>query len=163
MMNWTKNKEFELITDRQKLRNRALYWLSKRDWSEYDFKKKLDNVCEDEILKEQLLADFIAKDWLNESRYVASTVKSKVRTGSGLMRIKNDLKAHGIKPEQVDAVVAELDIDWFEQAKQSYQKKYGETPIADRKERAKRYRFLQYRGYDSEQIKYAMASDSETW
>lgn len=161
-MSWTKNKEYDLITDRSKLRNRALYWLSKRDYSEFDFRKKLDKVCEDEALKEDLLADFIAKDWLNESRYVQAVVKSKVASGVGLNRIINDLNPHGIKREQVSAFIETLNVDWFEKAKLTYEKKYGVTEIKDHKERAKRYRFLQYRGFAPDEIKYAMATD-DNW
>lgn len=162
-MTWNKNSPFELITDRTKLRNRALYWLSKRDYSQYDFRKKLDKVCEDEILKEDLIADFIQKDWLNEQRYVLSVVKTKVRAGFGLNRINNDLRQHGIRAEQVQECVDELDIDWFENAKSTYVKKYGEVPAGDFKERGKRYRFLQARGYDSDQVKYAMSDNDSTW
>lgn len=162
-MSWTKNKDYELITDRTKLRNRAFYWLSKRDFSEYDFRKKLDKVCEDEILKEDLIADFIKNDFLNESRYVRAVVKTKVASGLGLVRIRNDLRPHGIKSEQVDAFVETLEVDWFEKAKATYHKKYGVTEIADHKERAKRYRFLQYRGFGSDEIKYAMAADQDDW
>lgn len=156
-----KNKTIEPITDKQKLRNRALYWLSKKEYSIHDFRVKLDKVCEIEELKENLLEDFINKDWLNEQRYLESFVRNKIAMGLGLYRIKQELQQHGIKAEQTLLHVESLDVDWFEQAKQTYQRKYNASPVDDVKEKAKRFRYMQYRGFTPDEIKYAMEQPPE--
>ena len=80
--------------------------------------------------------------------------------GLGLYRIKQELQQHGIKAEQTLMHVEELEFDWFEQAKQTYQRKYDESPIKDMKEKAKRFRYMQYRGFSPDEIKYAMEEHS---
>ena len=72
-------KTYDPITEPEKLRNRALYWLGQREFSVHDFRNKLERVCEDEVMIENLLEDFIARDWLNEQRYMASFVRQKMR------------------------------------------------------------------------------------
>ena len=158
-----KTQTIEPITDKTKLRNRALYWLSKRDYSVKDFKLKLDNVCQLDELKQVLLDEFIANDWLNEHRYLSAFVRAKVAAGLGVRRISLELQQHGIKLSDTEAHLAELNVDWFEQARRTYERKYGDTPVKDYKEKSKRYRFMQYRGFDNEQIQYAMTDRSDDW
>lgn len=158
-----KIQTIELITDRTKLRNRALYWLSKRDYSIKDFRVKLDKVCELTDLKEELVEDFIQKDWLNEQRYMTSFVRSKISAGLGQRRIVMELQQHGIKTSEAELYLEQMEVDWFEQAQATYSRKYGEKPITDYKDKSKRYRFMQYRGFSSEQIQYAMDHKSNDW
>jgi len=162
-MAWTKNQTIEPITDKTKLRNRALYWLSKRDYSIKDFSTKLDKVCELDELKQALLVDFIARDWLNEQRYMQGFVRSKLAAGLGQRRIVQELQQHGIKSSDSNLYLEQLEVDWFEQAKNTYLRKYGETPVDDYREKSKRYRYMQYRGFDSDQIQYSMTHESTDW
>lgn len=154
-------KTFDPITEPDKLRNRALYWLGQREFSVKDFRTKLERVCEDEVMIENLLEDFIAKDWLNEQRYMASFVRQKISAGLGLYRIRQELNQHGIKQNQSELYFEELNFDWFEQALATYQKKYGIGECQDFKEKAKRYRYMQYRGFSPDQIKYAMEAQAD--
>jgi len=154
-------KTYEPITEPDKLRSRALYWLGQREFSVQDFRTKLEKVCEIPELIEQLLEDFIARDWLNEQRYMTSFVRQKLSAGLGLYRIRQELKQHGIKQNQAELYFEQLEIDWFEQALGTYRKKYGESDCQDLKEKAKRFRYMQYRGFSPDQIKYAMEAQQD--
>ncbi len=151
--------KYDPITDPKKLYNRALYWLSKRDYSVADFQKKLDKVCEIDEMKNTLLQQLIENDWLSEERYIKAFIRHKVSAGLGHYRIINDLKQHGIKSQDAEHWIEESNTDWFEQAKSTYQRKYGETEIQDHKERAKRFRYMQYRGFSIDQINYAISTE----
>ncbi|QTH65202.1 regulatory protein RecX [Psychrosphaera ytuae] len=153
--------KYDPITDPKKLYNRALYWLSKRDYSISDFQKKLDKVCEDERMKSELLERLIENDWLSEERYILAFIRSKTSAGLGPYRIINDLKQHGVKSQDAEPHLDAQTTDWFEQAKETYQRKYGRSEIGDHKERAKRFRYMQYRGFSIDQINYAMSADDE--
>ena len=51
------------------------------------------------------------------------------------------------------------EVDWFELALSTYVKRYGtgcQVKSMDIKEKAKRMRFMQYRGFTMEQVAYAM-------
>lgn len=43
-------------------------------------------------------------------------------------------------------------VDWFELVTQTYLKKYGDIAIKDPKDKAKRIRFLQSRGFSYDEI-----------
>lgn len=152
---------YEPITEPKKLYNRALYWLSKRDYSVADFSKKLDKVCIDNEMKQALLNQLIENDWLSEKRYIAAFTRSKVAMGLGAFRIINDLKQHGVSASDAESHLATLDVDWFEQALMTYNKKYGDKPIVDYKEKTKRFRYMQYRGFTIDQINYAIAPSDD--
>jgi regulatory protein len=63
----------------------------------------------------------------------------------------------GIDRALLETVVDELEIDWFELAQEAYNKKYSTTPAnLEYKEKAKRVRYLMYRGFSYDQINFAM-------
>lgn len=161
-MAWTKSQEIELITEPKALKNRALYWVSKRDYSLHDFYQKLDKVCEIDEMKHSLVEEFVRQGWLNEERYISAFVRSKIAAGLGLFRIKNDIKSHGVKPEKVVELTEHLEVDWFAQALSTYQRKYGNRPADDFKEQNKRFRYMQYRGFSVDEIKYSMSHSEES-
>jgi regulatory protein len=160
---YNKKTTLEPITDPAKLRARALYWLGKKDYSVKDFQTKLDKVCELDELKSDLLDDLIKRDWLSDERYMQGFVRQKLASGLGLMRIRQELQMHGIKSDELSNYVEELEIDWFEQALNTYQKKYGYDQVTDFKEKSKRFRYMQYRGFGPDEIKFAMEHQSEDW
>jgi regulatory protein len=53
------------------------------------------------------------------------------------------------------------DVDWMVLAREVAQRKFGQRLASDQRERAKRMRFLQYRGFNYDQIKYALAETSD--
>ena len=73
----------------------------------------------------------------------------------GPQRIKAELRERGIADEIIAVVFAEADIDWYANKQQLLQNKFGaqsatDFSTIDFKERAKRLRFLQYRGFSTE-------------
>ena len=45
-----------------------------------------------------------------------------------------------------------IEIDWYLQAELAYNKRFGTRYIKDQKDKAKRMRFLQYRGFTMDEI-----------
>jgi regulatory protein len=172
-MAYTPPLKYDPITDPKKLYNRALYWLSKRDYSVADFVKKLDKVCENAEMKDALVVQLIENDWLSEKRYIKAFIRSKISAGLGPFRITNDLKQHGVKSNDAELALEQFDTDWFEQARETYERKYGNSPFTNSdskknknsqelyKEKAKRFRYMQYRGFSIDQINYAIAPSDD--
>ena len=73
------------------------------------------------------------------------------------MRIKNEAYQKGISADLVQTIVEELEIDWYLQAQSAYNKKFSDTNNSlDFKEKAKRMRYMSYRGFNHDQIEFAM-------
>ena len=72
--------------------------------------------------------------------------------GFGPVRIAMELKERGVDELIVDAQLDMNDDCWRQVLEQQYQKKYRDTEIEDYSEKAKRIRFLQYRGFTLDAI-----------
>lgn len=132
--------------------------LSMREHSEYNLLNKLLDKGLDETLCKQQVEQFKQKNIQSDSRFADSLIRGRARKGQGEVRIRAELNEHKISADIYLPVFAELAIDWFELAQQVLAKKY-KTPVSgDWKEKQKRQRFLQYRGFSMEQIKFAMES-----
>ena len=102
----------------------------------------------------ELVLDELAKAGLqSDARFTESYVDSRVRRGSGPQRIRAELRERGID----DSLIAEtLDLyteQWWEELRRVHDGKYGSEPPADRKEMARRARFLEYRGFPTDLIR----------
>ena len=132
--------------------NIAYGLLAKREHSAAELRNKLKQkeFAEDEI--ELLLKKLQQANLQSDSRYAESLIRSRVNRGYGPRYIEQELFHKGVCSDTASAVLKEMAIDWFDVANDSYQKKYRLKPIHDDKEKAKRMRFLQYRGFSFDHI-----------
>jgi regulatory protein len=92
-----------------------------------------------------------------DRRFAQSFVRMRCLQGKGPVRVCYELKTKSIDEALVQSAVYEQQLDWFEAAKSTYERKYPYPEVLDYRERAKRLRFMTYRGYTSDQISYAMS------
>lgn len=124
-------------------------------------------TCSDEQVLDVLTA-LVDEGLLSDERFALSTVRQLVNRGYGPRRISETFRQQGIEDYLSGALAAAFDtpIDWHAEAASAYQKKYrGDAIIGDwdarQRERAKRMRFLQYRGFDAE-VCQALVFDGPT-
>lgn len=138
----------------------AIALLARREYSCAELATRLQakQVPADEI--DVCLDELAEKGWQSDARFAASFIRTRVLRGQGRRRIENDLRQRGVDGEIIraalDDVVEQEAIDWFELARDVLVRRFdspGQTP----KERAKRERFLLGRGFDFEQIRYALS------
>ena len=87
-----------------------------------------------------------------DSRYTEALVHDRVNRGYGPRHISQELKQKGVSDELVETCLDENDPAWLERLAGIRTKKFGEELPVDYKEQARQARFLQYRGFGSEQI-----------
>jgi len=123
--------------------------------------------CPDEQVQDVLTA-LTDEGLLSDERFALSTVRQLVRRGYGPRRITETFRQQGIEGYLSSALATAFDapIDWYAEAASAYQKKYqGDAIMGDwdarQRERAKRMRFLQYRGFDAE-VCQALVFDGPT-
>ncbi|MFO6422769.1 regulatory protein RecX [Motilimonas sp. KMU-193] len=131
--------------------------VSRREHSRLEIKQKLLQKEYPSQLIEQAISHCCECDYINDARYCASFIRIKANKGFGLGRLTMELKQKGISAEQIQQALDELALDWYQIAQQCYQKKYGDKQIDDYKERQKRQRYLFSRGFDSDQVRFAVA------
>jgi regulatory protein len=98
--------------------------------------------------------------FIDDIRYSESFIRRQINKGLGLMRIKNDAFQKGISLDLVETIIEGLQIDWYIQAQSAYNKKFSTTSDCfDFKEKAKRMRYMSYRGFNHDQIEFAMQTN----
>ncbi|MBY6187056.1 recombination regulator RecX [Marinobacter hydrocarbonoclasticus] len=139
----------------------AVGLLSRRDHSREELKQKLRSrgFVVSDIEKAIARVD----DWgyLNDARFAESFVRYRSARGLGPIRLANELRERGVATDLIRKTLGEAEQDWFELCADLCQRKFGASPPTDFKARAKVQRYLAYRGFDMEQIRYALESLSD--
>ncbi|MGB2102646.1 MAG: regulatory protein RecX [Porticoccaceae bacterium] len=132
--------------------------LAGREYLRSQLATKLNKKFENSPLIPEVLDQLAAENLQSDHRFVEAFIRSRISRGQGCTRIRLDLKSRGADAALIDELLAEADIDWFELAKATAQQKFGNNQPIDAREKAKRIRFLQYRGFSFDQISYALGS-----
>lgn len=142
----------------KELKHKALSWLTRRDYSEVELRRRLQQLggLSEDI--EQVITWCKSYDYLNQQRYINMLVRSRVNRGYGFNYIAQECKQHNIAIDELQHGLAELNIDWYALAKRVYIKKYADNAIIDYKDKMKRMAYLQRRGFTHDQIHYALAT-----
>lgn len=140
------------------LKRMALNWLSRRDYSEAELINRLSRQGGSGSDIAQVIQWCKNENYLDQQRYIEMIVRSRANRGYGLNFIVQFCRQQQVSTQQVYECVAVLQLDWFALAKQQYIKKYGESAISDYKERLKRMAYMQRRGFNQEQIQFAMST-----
>lgn len=141
----------------------ALGLLARREHSAKELRGKLNTRGYGAELVETVLSRLAAERLQSDERFAEVYLRQRSGKGHGPERIRAELRERGIDDQLISARFRQAEdegqVDWFELAAITYAKKYGRQPIGDLKERAKRQRFLQYRGFTYEQIAAAIKQD----
>ena len=138
--------------------NSALGMLARREHSAEEIRRKLQQKFPElpEIEIEETLARLQEAGLQSDQRFAEAWLRSQIAKGRGLTRIKMESRGKGIDQELVTAIT-EAEVDWFELAADVANRRFSFAPVDD-KGKAKVFRFLQYRGFSTDQIKAAMDS-----
>ena len=105
---------------------------------------------------EPILDSLVRDNLLNDQRFAEAYTRMRARRGFGSIRIKQELNERGIANELITNAIRSTELDWWQLAAEQKQKKFGTVVAKDFPERAKQMCFLQYRGFDNEQIRFAV-------
>jgi regulatory protein len=92
----------------------------------------------------------------SDNRFAEAFTNMRLRQGKGAQIIRLELKEKGINDEIINQCLLNIspDTDWNQLALKAYQKKFGDKPVLDLKEKSKRMRFLAARGFSADNIQY---------
>lgn len=139
----------------------ALGLLARRDHGQYELAQKLlsKGFLSSEV--EQAILYCQQYGYIDDLRYTFSVIRQHISKGHGERRIRQSLQQNRVSDDVISTAFTQIDVDWFELAKQTAEKKFHSLVDIDRKEQAKRIRFLQYRGFSFEQIQYALSDQGQ--
>lgn len=146
--------------ERQALKNKAIYLLARREHSRQELTRKLTQRGFTRNAIPLVLDELENEGLLNEQRFVTSFIRSRRARGFGPLKICAELKEHGI-----DRDLWQSNEEWQEELWQNSAtilcaKRFGLVAEKTPEERIRQSRYLQQRGFTSQQIKIAV---SQNW
>lgn len=154
------DEENQVLPKKKRQKQTALHCgvglLARREHSEFELKQKLQTREFEADDIDAAIERLLEKDYLSDERFAQSTCRYRVNRGYGWRYIADELKQKGVCSTIIQQLQKNCEIDWYLQAELAYNKRFGERgandPQETQKEQAKKIRFLQYRGFSSNEI-----------
>jgi regulatory protein len=144
------------------LRQRALDYLGKREYSYAELGQKLKTYLADDEDFEQITAileDFKTRGWLSDARFTEQIVHARSHK-FGASKIANELREKGVASDLIETAIEQVKENELENATEIWRKKFKQAP-SSREDWARQARFLQSRGFGFDVIKKVLNSKLE--
>ena len=140
----------------KRLKNRALYYLAKREYGFVELVNKIKPYATDKLNLSldscyQIVEELKLKGLQSDYRFCESFINSKKRK-FGLHKISLELKQKEIDFFLIEEFIKVVSDDEYEFAKMVWEKKYSSLP-SDLNEKNKQIKFMQNRGFSFDTIK----------
>jgi regulatory protein len=139
----------------------ALRLLARREHSLQELYHKLKGRQCPTTVVDEVLAELVAEGALSDRRFAGVYVQSRFERGFGPLRIQAELRERGIGDTQIEQALADFQGQWTDSACRQRQKRFGDTAAGDFNQRVKQMRFLQQRGFSTDQIRAAMKNTGD--
>lgn len=136
---------------RRGARECAVRLLSRREHSAHELARKLRQRGYASPVVETVVAELLLKCWVSDERYAAALVHDRRSQGYGPLRIRAELRHHGVEEALADSHLQWDDADWIRLAQRLCVKRFGALRSASQRERQRR--FLWNRGFTRDQIR----------
>lgn len=142
------------------LRQRALEYLGKREYSYAELAQKLKTYADETDDIPALLDDFKQRGWLSDARFAEQVVHAR-KAKFGSAKVAHELREKGVDEALIIDAVQSIKDNELSHAREVWQKKFKAAPT-NREAWAKQARFLQSRGFGFDIIKRVLNSTEDT-
>jgi len=143
----------------KEIRKKAMDFLARREYGKNELIKKLADKGYASRIVETEIQKLTEERLQSDDRFAEAFVQSRINQGKGPVRIRLDLKQRGIGDAVIEMAIDESAADWHGLASEVRRRKFGDAAPADFKAKAKQMRFLQYRGFEQDQVQGAFGSE----
>lgn len=151
----------EKLSDPVEARKKAMDYLARREYGRTELVRKLLAAGYTTEAVDGAIARLAAEGLQSDARFVEAFVQSRVNQGKGPERIRAELRDKRLDDGAIEQGLAEAGVDWRRLAAEVRAKKFGRRLPADFAGRARQMRFLQYRGFEAEQIQAVVSEAVE--
>ena len=132
----------------------AMNLLSRREHSLGELRQKLRRHCEDETQVETQLQKLVDENLQSDDRYAESFARQRAQRGYGPARVRQEMREKGVGDIAIARAFESAQLDWWALAEAAFRKKFGEPGRVDMKEKSRRIRFMQYRGFSTDHYQH---------
>lgn len=151
-------EEVDRFIDPVAARKKAMDYLARREYGRDELVGKLTTAGFDADIARDAVAQLTEEGLQSDARYAESFVQSRISQGKGPVRIREELRQRGLRSAEADAAIDGAGQDWFALAREVRARKFGASLPVDFPDKARQMRFLQYRGFESEQVQAAVSA-----
>ncbi|GLQ96312.1 regulatory protein RecX [Dyella mobilis] len=139
--------------------NKALGMLARREHSRRELRQKLDRggYAGDEA--NEALDRLGQQHYQDDDRFAELLIRSRSAQGYGPMRVRAELKSHGLPDARIRNLLNEAGLDWTGIASAQLRRRYGSAGTSDPSERARRAQFLLRRGFPAATVRDVTHAD----
>lgn len=133
--------------------------LAAREHTRAELSRKLSDRGHAVEVVGAVLDDLAERGLQSDARYAEQYVASRTRKGYGPNRIRAELAERGLSDALIEAWLDPGDPVWRDHLRSVANAKFGAGRPVDRKEMARRARFLEYRGFAPDHIRRLLLDD----
>ena len=128
--------------------------LARREHSQRELRDKLKSRFPVPELIEDVLHDLEEENLQSDTRFAESFVRQRIARGYGPLRLRQESSQRGLSDNDLHTAISTVDPDWYQLAEQCYRKKFGAEPAGDIQDKARRVRFMNYRGFSRDHYEH---------
>ena len=140
----------KILDEPKAIRLKIMDFLSRREHSSREILNKMSNRVESKEMLLDSIKELIEDGLLSDERFAESYFQSRKNKGYGPLRIRNELKQRGIGDQLFFTLSNE--VNWHKYALEALRKKINGDLPTETKYVLKLKRFLNYRGFDFQDI-----------
>ena len=139
--------------------DKALGLLARREHSRKELKLKLRQGGYETGESTEAIDRLGKQHYQDDERFAEALIRSRIAHGYGPLRLRVELKSHGLGDARIRELIDAASVDWGESAASQLSRRYGGAGTADYAERAKRSQFLLRRGFDAATVRSVTHAD----
>jgi regulatory protein len=145
----------KILDEPKAIRIKIMDYLSRREHSAKEIYQKMSRKVESKDILTEEITRLISDGLISDERFAESYFQSRKNRGFGPLRIRNELAQRGIKESIFYFIQSET--DWSEYAFNALEKKTNGKKPDDMKAILKLKNFLNYRGFEFQDIDKAFS------
>lgn len=146
------------MNEKRDIRQAALKYLAMREHSMLELKRKLFDRYDDLAIHD-VLTELESQGLLSDERFTENYTRFRKGKGFGSLHIQSELRERGVSEGLINKYVDANDESWMKLVKEVHKQRFGDPLPEDYQEKAKQARFLQSRGFTSDQIWHLMGEN----
>jgi len=139
--------------------DKALGLLARREHSRKELGTKLRQSGYEGDEAAEALDRLGEQHYQDDDRFAESLVRSRIAQGYGPVRLRVELKSHGLADARIRELLDEAEVNWNVSAASQLRRRYGSAGATDPAERARRAQFLLRRGFAAATVRRVTHAD----
>lgn len=130
--------------------------LARREHSLGELRQKLRRRFGDGPMLETELQKLVDDGLQSDERYGESFARQRAGRGYGPGRVRQEMREKGLSDAAIARAFEAAELDWWALAEQVHHKKFGAAAPDDAREKARRIRFMHYRGFSADHYQHLL-------